>query len=83
MIMRAPAPVESNQSLTGAIAFPRDWRPRFAEAYRLQNQAWVRAIATGAFASDGASGFWRRVVTTSELRVAVGKRWSRGATPPI
>lgn len=27
--------------------YPADWRPRFAEAYRLQNKAWINAINTG------------------------------------
>ncbi len=51
-------------SATGAVnhararkaTYPEDWRPRFAEAYRLQNQAFVRAVAatpTGASAWDG------------------------------
>ena len=29
-------------------AYPADWRPRFADAYRLQAQAWVGAITGGA-----------------------------------
>jgi myo-inositol 2-dehydrogenase/D-chiro-inositol 1-dehydrogenase len=57
MAMRAPAPAETNQALTGSISFPEDWRPRFAEAYRLQNQAWARAIAKGTFTRDGASAW--------------------------
>jgi myo-inositol 2-dehydrogenase/D-chiro-inositol 1-dehydrogenase len=28
--------------------FDADWRPRFADAYRLQNKAWINAIASGA-----------------------------------
>lgn len=30
-----------------ATALAPDWRPRFAAAYRLQNQAWINSIATG------------------------------------
>ena len=30
-----------------ATALAPDWRPRFAAAYRLQNQAWIRSIASG------------------------------------
>lgn len=26
---------------------PADWRPRFADAYRLQLQAWISALAAG------------------------------------
>lgn len=28
-------------------AYAADWRPRFAEAYRLQNKAWIAAIQSG------------------------------------
>jgi len=57
MAMRSPAHVETNRALTGSIPFPEDWRSRFAEAYRLQNQAWARAIASGTFAREGASAW--------------------------
>jgi myo-inositol 2-dehydrogenase/D-chiro-inositol 1-dehydrogenase len=41
-----------------AAAYPADWRPRFADAYRLQLQAWIDAVAAGrpaplATAADG------------------------------
>ena len=44
-------------SLAQSVRFPVDWRPRFAEAYRLQNAAWLKSIETaipaGASAWDG------------------------------
>lgn len=43
--------------LQSATAYPADWRPRFAEAYRLQNKAWVRSVITGETAA-GASNTW-------------------------
>lgn len=30
------------------VGYPADWRPRFADAYRLELQAWVDALTTGA-----------------------------------
>jgi myo-inositol 2-dehydrogenase/D-chiro-inositol 1-dehydrogenase len=55
--LRAPARTEVNVGLTQEITYPADWRPRFAEAYRLQAQAWIKAIergtTTGASAWDG------------------------------
>ena len=41
-----------------ATGYPADWRPRFADAYRLELQAWVDAVAAGrppplASAGDG------------------------------
>lgn len=55
--LRAPAHSEVSLALASSIAYPADWRPRFAEAYRLQNQAWIGSVATelpaGASAWDG------------------------------
>ena len=45
--LRAPVHSELHAALTRQLAYPADWRPRFAEAYRLQNRAWLRAIQTG------------------------------------
>jgi myo-inositol 2-dehydrogenase/D-chiro-inositol 1-dehydrogenase len=52
-------PVNSETRAAGvsSFRFAPDWRPRFAAAYRLQNQAWVNSISsgkpTGASAWDG------------------------------
>jgi len=51
----APSRTEVNLDLSHGGAYPADWRPRFADAYRLQAQAWVAAIAGGA--SAGASAW--------------------------
>jgi myo-inositol 2-dehydrogenase/D-chiro-inositol 1-dehydrogenase len=45
--LRQPASIESNTALARTIAYPADWRPRFATAYRLQLDAWVHALAAG------------------------------------
>jgi myo-inositol 2-dehydrogenase/D-chiro-inositol 1-dehydrogenase len=45
--LRAPVRTETSVSLMHGIAYPADWRLRFADAYRLQAQAWVRAIESG------------------------------------
>ncbi|MEE6272073.1 Gfo/Idh/MocA family oxidoreductase [Georgenia sp. MJ206] len=41
-----------NAELGRALDYPADWRPRFAEAYRAELQAWVDAIVTGRPAPD-------------------------------
>ncbi len=43
------APLTSETSVAGNLAtrYPEDWRPRFADAYRLQLQAFVRSIGDG------------------------------------
>jgi myo-inositol 2-dehydrogenase / D-chiro-inositol 1-dehydrogenase len=54
--LAAPSRTEINLDLARGGAYPADWRPRFADAYRLQAQAWIQAIAGGATTS-GASAW--------------------------
>jgi myo-inositol 2-dehydrogenase/D-chiro-inositol 1-dehydrogenase len=42
-----PARTETNAALGRSFDYPPDWRPHFADAYRLQLQAWIKSIATG------------------------------------
>ena len=52
-----------------SFAFPPNWVPRFAEAYRLQMQAWVDATRAGQCV--GASA-WDGYVTTAIAEQIVG-----------
>jgi myo-inositol 2-dehydrogenase/D-chiro-inositol 1-dehydrogenase len=45
--LRSPVATETSAGLMQGVAYPADWRPRFAEAYRRQNQAWIKSIETG------------------------------------
>jgi myo-inositol 2-dehydrogenase/D-chiro-inositol 1-dehydrogenase len=54
-----------------------DWRPRFAAAYRIQNQAWIKSISTGVPA--GASAWDGYLVTVA---ADAGVR-ALGATGPV
>ncbi len=55
--LRSPVLSETNLNLTQAVSYAEDWRPRFADAYRLQNIAWINSISSeksvGASAWDG------------------------------
>jgi myo-inositol 2-dehydrogenase/D-chiro-inositol 1-dehydrogenase len=55
--LRAPINSEISFGQVQGTSYPADWRPRFAAAYRLQLQAWVKAVeagtSTGASAWDG------------------------------
>jgi myo-inositol 2-dehydrogenase/D-chiro-inositol 1-dehydrogenase len=57
VFLRSPINSEIHVNLQAITTYPEDWRPRFAEAYRLQNGAWVKSIQTdrpvGASAWDG------------------------------
>lgn len=55
--LRSPVTSETSVALGQSVAYPEDWRPRFADAYRLQNQAWVKAIQKGAATIEGASAW--------------------------
>jgi myo-inositol 2-dehydrogenase / D-chiro-inositol 1-dehydrogenase len=57
-VLRAPVLADVNLGLKQFNTYPADWRPRFVEAYRQQNRAWVKSIITdkpnsGASAWDG------------------------------
>ncbi|MBV1702001.1 MAG: Gfo/Idh/MocA family oxidoreductase [Hyphomicrobiales bacterium] len=47
VFLRSPINSELHVNLQTITTYPADWRPRFAEAYRLQNCAWVKSIETG------------------------------------
>jgi myo-inositol 2-dehydrogenase / D-chiro-inositol 1-dehydrogenase len=56
--LRAPISADVNLGLKQFNTYPTDWRPRFVDAYRKQNRAWVKSINTdkpnlGASAWDG------------------------------
>jgi myo-inositol 2-dehydrogenase/D-chiro-inositol 1-dehydrogenase len=45
--LRAPVSADINLGLQQFSTYPTDWRPRFVDAYRQQNRAWVKSINTG------------------------------------
>jgi myo-inositol 2-dehydrogenase/D-chiro-inositol 1-dehydrogenase len=58
LALAGPARVVADLEGRRSADYPADWRPRFADAYRLQLQAWVDAVAAGraaplATATDG------------------------------
>jgi myo-inositol 2-dehydrogenase/D-chiro-inositol 1-dehydrogenase len=66
-----PARVVADADRRRATGYPADWRPRFADAYRAELQAWVDAVAGGrpsplATARDGlvASAIADAVITS-------------------
>jgi myo-inositol 2-dehydrogenase/D-chiro-inositol 1-dehydrogenase len=64
------APVLTDLRHAGVESFPfaRDWRPRFADAYRLELQSWVRGVASGSY--EGASA-WDGYVATAVAEAGV------------
>jgi myo-inositol 2-dehydrogenase/D-chiro-inositol 1-dehydrogenase len=47
VFLRSPVASELHVNLQSVTRYAEDWRPRFAEAYRLQNMAWLKSIGTG------------------------------------
>lgn len=73
--LHAPIRTETSIDLAQGSAYPADWRPRFADAYRLQAQAWIRAVAGGD--SVGASawdGYAAAAVAEAGLQSLAEKR---------
>lgn len=77
--LKSPMRIESNIALQRGEAYPEDWRPWFADAYRLQNQAWIAAIASGK--PVGAST-WDGYVATAVAEAGVRARAS-GRPEPV
>jgi myo-inositol 2-dehydrogenase/D-chiro-inositol 1-dehydrogenase len=74
--LRAPLRTETNVELIQGTAYPVDWRPRFADAYRLQAQAWINSIGRGTTAGASAwDGYAAAAVAEAGLRsLAEGRR---------
>ena len=72
--LRAPVHADVNLDLKQINAYPADWRPRFADAYRLQNYAWVKSINTGKPNLAPAPG---TAIVPPRLRKRASKRCNR------
>jgi myo-inositol 2-dehydrogenase/D-chiro-inositol 1-dehydrogenase len=60
VFLNAPVHSRLNAALRALESYPADWRPRFAEAYRLQNKAWLKFVESGEMspiASDSWDGY--------------------------
>lgn len=63
-----PAATVTRRDGAQTFGFAADWRPRFADAYRLELSSWVRGIATGRY--EGASA-WDGYVATAVAEACV------------
>jgi myo-inositol 2-dehydrogenase/D-chiro-inositol 1-dehydrogenase len=63
-------PIVTDRDLARGYAHPTDWRPFFAEAYRLELQAWVAAVTRGEATplATAASGLRSTVVARALVR---------------
>jgi myo-inositol 2-dehydrogenase / D-chiro-inositol 1-dehydrogenase len=76
-----PARVMTDHDGRRSTGYPADWRPRFADAYRLELQAWIDAVAAGrpsplATAHDG-------LVATAVAEAVIASMHDDGRTVPV
>ena len=78
VFLNAPIHARYNSALTAVERYATDWRPRFAEAYRLQNKAFVAFVNTGIFpstASDAWDGYCAAIVAEAGVEaLSSGRR---------
>jgi myo-inositol 2-dehydrogenase/D-chiro-inositol 1-dehydrogenase len=78
----SPAPTVLRSGGVASRGLPRDWRPRFAEAYRAELQGWVNSIKTG-LGGSGATAWDGYVATTvAEACVAALESGTRQIIQP-
>ncbi|MGY0587425.1 MAG: Gfo/Idh/MocA family oxidoreductase [Paraglaciecola chathamensis] len=71
IFLRNPVLTELHLDLQATEAYAADWRPRFAEAYRLQNKAWIQSIITGkpsAIASNAWDGYCATLIAEAGVK---------------
>jgi myo-inositol 2-dehydrogenase / D-chiro-inositol 1-dehydrogenase len=69
--LNSPVHSHLSKALRSSQTYPADWRPRFAEAYRLQDKAWIHAITSGTPSSTAASawdGYCATLIAASGVR---------------
>jgi myo-inositol 2-dehydrogenase/D-chiro-inositol 1-dehydrogenase len=69
--LSAPTFTRRDLALHHLTDYARDWRPRYAEAYRRQNKAFLRFVHTGDFpaiAADSWDGYCAAVVAEAGVR---------------
>jgi myo-inositol 2-dehydrogenase/D-chiro-inositol 1-dehydrogenase len=87
VFLHRPVASEIHVDLKAMTAYPADWRPRFAEAYRLQNAAWLKSIETGnpagASAWDGYAATLVAEAGVRSLEISAPVSVSPVAKPPL
>ncbi|WP_348641810.1 Gfo/Idh/MocA family protein [Aestuariivirga litoralis] len=73
--LRSPINAETNAALQNLTSYAADWRPRFEEAYRRQNIAWVQSISSGKPAGANAwDGYWATLTAEAGIQALSSKQ---------
>jgi len=78
--LNAPVYSVQDRALGHSSGYASDWRPRFREAYRLQNKAFVEFVRTGTFssiASDAWDGYCATMIAEAGVRALHTKQMAR------
>jgi myo-inositol 2-dehydrogenase/D-chiro-inositol 1-dehydrogenase len=65
-----PSLTRRNKDRTGGVAYPDNWIPRFADAYRRQLTDWIGAVTTGI--PVGASAWDGYIASAIAEQIAAG-----------
>lgn len=79
--LAGPARLVTDSDRTRSSRYPADWRPRFADAYRLELQAWTDAVTAGrpsplATARDG-------LIAAAVAEAVIASMKDGGRTVPV
>ena len=75
--LQAPSYLRRDVALAQSVPYAVDWRPRYGEAYRRQNRAFLEFVRTGKFspiASDAWDGYCATIVAEAGVRALVEGR---------
>ena len=74
IFLSAPVDARINSNFRAFERYPADWRPRFAEAYRKQNRAWLKSIQTGipsTIAANAWDGYWATLTAQAGITALI------------
>lgn len=78
VFLRNPTPIETHTDLKASEGYAPDWRPRFKEAYRLQNLSWINSILTGTPSTVGSNcwdGYFASLIAEAGVQaLATGQK---------
>lgn len=78
-----PGRLVTDAARTRSTGYPADWRPRFADAYRLELQAWIDTIAVGRPSSLATSRDGLVASAVAEAVIASMKNGGRTVPVPL
>ncbi|TCM75999.1 Gfo/Idh/MocA family oxidoreductase [Rhizobium sp. BK068] len=89
ILLNSPTPTRQNGQMMAYERYAPDWRSRFAEAYRLQNKAFLNFVRTGVFpaiASNAWDGYCAALIAEAGVEaLRAGERATIAKTnkPPL